>query len=90
MKRVIYNMASEPISTASFINPFHQPVCLYVYPLIVGRQRLDKNVTVATNTQETIEELLDAYMFMYKYTSACYVYAHVIICSIYVCMYEGV
>jgi hypothetical protein len=25
-------MAPEPISTAYFINPSHQSVCLYVYP----------------------------------------------------------
>jgi hypothetical protein len=30
-----------------------------VYPPIVARQRLGKNVTAATNTHETIEELLD-------------------------------
>jgi hypothetical protein len=53
-------MAHEPISTAYFINPSHQSVCLYVYPLIVARQRLGKNVTAATNTHATIEELLDA------------------------------
>jgi hypothetical protein len=28
---------------AYFINPFHQSVCLYVYPHIVARQRLGKN-----------------------------------------------
>jgi hypothetical protein len=27
-----YIMAPEPISTAYFINPSHQSVCLYVYP----------------------------------------------------------
>jgi hypothetical protein len=32
-------------------------VCLYVY---VARQRLEENVTPATNTHVTIEELLDA------------------------------
>jgi hypothetical protein len=35
-----------------------------VYPIIVARQRLGKNVTVATNTQATIEELLDASLSM--------------------------
>jgi hypothetical protein len=54
-----YIMASEPISTAYFINPSHQCLCLYVYSPIVARQRLGKNVTAATNTKETIEELLD-------------------------------
>jgi hypothetical protein len=40
-------MATEPISTAYFINAFHQSMWLYVY---IARQRLGKNVTAATNT----------------------------------------
>jgi hypothetical protein len=51
-KRGMHIMAPEPISTAYFINPSHQSVCLYVYPLIVARQRLGKNVTAATNTRK--------------------------------------
>jgi hypothetical protein len=46
-------MAPEPISTAYFINPCHQCVCvcLYVFtPPIIARQRLRKNVFAATNT----------------------------------------
>jgi hypothetical protein len=47
MKLAIYTsiMALEPkpISTAYFINPFHQSVCLYMHPTIVARQRLGKN-----------------------------------------------
>jgi hypothetical protein len=35
-------------------------VCMYVYPSVVARQRLGKNVTAATNTHAPIEELLDA------------------------------
>jgi hypothetical protein len=31
MKLGVYIIASEPISTAYFINPSHQSVCLYVY-----------------------------------------------------------
>jgi hypothetical protein len=31
-----------------------------MYPPVSARQRLDKNITAATNTQATIEELLDA------------------------------
>jgi hypothetical protein len=58
-------------------NPFHHSVCLYVYPLIVARQRLGKNppvvalqrlgrnVTAVTNTHATIEELLDASFSMW-------------------------
>jgi hypothetical protein len=53
-------MAPESISSAYFINPSHQSVCLYVYPPSIARQRIGKNVTVATNTHATIEELLDA------------------------------
>jgi hypothetical protein len=34
-------------------------MCLYVYPLIVARQRLGRNVTAITNTQATIGKLLD-------------------------------
>jgi hypothetical protein len=43
MKLGMYIMASEPMSTAYFINPSHQSVYLYVYPPIVTRQRLGKN-----------------------------------------------
>jgi hypothetical protein len=39
-------------------------MCVYVYPFIVARQRLGKNVTAATNAQVTIEELLDASFYM--------------------------
>jgi hypothetical protein len=46
-----------PISTVYFINRSHQSVCLYVY---VARQRLDKNITAATNTHATTDEFLDA------------------------------
>jgi hypothetical protein len=52
-------MAPEPISAAYLINPSHQSVCLYMYPLIVARQRLGENVTAETNAHATIEELLD-------------------------------
>jgi hypothetical protein len=44
-------MAPELISTAYFINPSHQSVCLYVYPSTFARQGLSKNVTAATNTR---------------------------------------
>jgi hypothetical protein len=56
-------MAIEPISTAYFINPSSQSACLCVYLPIVARKRLGKNVTAATNTHETLEELLDASFF---------------------------
>jgi hypothetical protein len=42
-------MAPEPISTAYFIHPSHQSVCLYVYAPY--RQRLGSHVPVAKNTR---------------------------------------
>jgi hypothetical protein len=46
-------MAPEPISTAYFINPSHQSVCLNVHPLIDARQQRGKNITAATSTQSS-------------------------------------
>jgi hypothetical protein len=40
-------------------------VCVSVYPSIVARQRLGRNVTAVTNTQATIEELLEASFSMW-------------------------
>jgi hypothetical protein len=45
MKLGMRIMATEPIPTAYYINPSHQSVCLHVYPLVVTKQRLGKNVT---------------------------------------------
>jgi hypothetical protein len=59
MKLDMCIMAPEPISVAYLINPSHQFVCLYLYPPIVARQQLSKNITAAMNTHATIE-LLDA------------------------------
>jgi hypothetical protein len=56
-------MTPEPISTAYFINPSHQSVCLYVHPLSLLGNGSVKNVTAATNTYATIEELLDSIVF---------------------------
>jgi hypothetical protein len=50
----VYINAPEPISTVYFIN---------LSPT-AARQGLGKNVTAATNTHATIEELLDASFFM--------------------------
>jgi hypothetical protein len=61
MKLGRYIMAPKPISTAYFINPSHQAVCLHVCPPIAARQWLRKNVTAATKTDTTIEELLDMF-----------------------------
>jgi hypothetical protein len=52
MKLGMHIMAPEPISTAYLINSSHQCACLYVYPSIVATQRLGKDVTAATNTQQ--------------------------------------
>jgi hypothetical protein len=46
----VYIMAPEPISTAYFINPSLQSLCQYMYPHIVARQQLGKNITATTNT----------------------------------------
>jgi hypothetical protein len=43
--------------------PSHQYVCLYVYPAIVARQQLGKNVTAAMNTH-ILEKLFDAWFSM--------------------------
>jgi hypothetical protein len=55
MKLCIYVIALEPISTPYFINPSHQSVCLYAYPLIVARPWLGRKITTAA-----IEEFLGA------------------------------
>jgi hypothetical protein len=60
MKLGICIMAPEPISTNYIINPSHQSVYLYAYDLTDARKRLGKNVTAATNTDATLEKLLDA------------------------------
>jgi hypothetical protein len=60
MKFGTYITTPEPISMAQLKNPTHQSVRLYVYPLLVARQRLGTNFTEVTNSQVTIEELLDA------------------------------
>jgi hypothetical protein len=49
IKLAVYLMAHEPISMAYFMNHSHQSVCLYVYPLVVARQRFGKNFSTATN-----------------------------------------
>jgi hypothetical protein len=64
MKLGTYIMAPEPISTAYFVYPSQQSVYLYVYPPTVARQRLGENLTAATNTKATIEELIEALFFM--------------------------
>jgi hypothetical protein len=55
----MYIMASESISATYFINLAHQSVRLQLHPPVVDSQ-LVENITTATNTHATIEELLDA------------------------------
>jgi hypothetical protein len=52
MKLGMYIMAPEPVSTAYFINPSHQSVCLYVYRFFVARQWLGKNTTAIFTKQQ--------------------------------------
>jgi hypothetical protein len=59
MKPGMYIMASEPISTAYFINPSHQSVYVYVYPLSLLGNGSVKTLSRQW-THATIEELLDA------------------------------
>lgn len=66
MKFGMYNMAPDPISPAYFINPFHQCACLYACASFVASQRLGTNISDATNTHATIEELLNTSLFMWS------------------------
>jgi hypothetical protein len=59
VKYGMYIMARESISKADIINPSHQSVYSYAYPLIVITL-FGKKVTAATNIHATIKELLDA------------------------------
>jgi hypothetical protein len=45
-------MTPEPNSAEYFINLCHQYVRLYVYACIIARQRLNKNITDATNAHK--------------------------------------
>jgi hypothetical protein len=52
MKIDLYMIALQAITTAYFINPSHQSVCLWVQPLIVAKQKLGKHVPAAMYTQQ--------------------------------------
>jgi hypothetical protein len=54
LRNLVYT-APGPISTACFINPSHQSVSIRLPP-IAPRQRIGKNVTVATNTHAIAEK----------------------------------
>jgi hypothetical protein len=58
----MYIIAPEPYSTAYFIKPAHQSVCMCILLFSLG-QRLSNNVITAKNTYATIEELLDPCFF---------------------------
>jgi hypothetical protein len=59
MKVAMYIMALQSISTAYFINPSRQPVCLYVYPLsLLGNGSIKKRNR--GNEYATVKELLGA------------------------------
>jgi hypothetical protein len=60
MKLCVYIMARGPTSTAYFLKPSHQSVCLYAHPSVVARKWLGKNLTAAINTHAKIEYILDA------------------------------
>jgi hypothetical protein len=55
----LYILVPEPISTAYFINPFYQFVCLCLSPLIVARHWL-KVTFPWKQIRAIIEELLEA------------------------------
>jgi hypothetical protein len=70
----MYITAPEPISTTYFLNPFYQFVYLYVYPLLIARQRLGRNVTAAANTYATIEQLTSLYNIYVLHPVVCHVH----------------
>jgi hypothetical protein len=55
----VYIVAPEPISTSYLTNLSHQSVCPFMYPHIVTRRRVGKNVTATTSIHATIDELLN-------------------------------
>jgi hypothetical protein len=69
MKLCMYIMSPEPISTAYFINPSHQSVCLHVYPsycckttarLSVFLYSVLGNVSVNTFPRQRLHTTIDA------------------------------
>jgi hypothetical protein len=64
----MYIMAPELISTVYFINPSHQSVYLYAYPLLVTRQQLGNVFTEPwpNNEQAIIEELFSMRSVSYQ------------------------
>jgi hypothetical protein len=60
----MYIMTPESISTAYFINPSHQSVRLYVYPPVVARKWLGKNVIAAN---EHMQQLRNCWVRRFLY-----------------------
>jgi hypothetical protein len=81
MKLSIYTIvAREPISTAYIINPSHQSLCLYVYPLIVARQQLGINFFVLSqsrhhNYQNLKTKLNSELLYDWRFTAKQFVLA---------------
>jgi hypothetical protein len=57
MKLGMYIMATST-HLNGVLHRSHLSVCLYMYPFIIARQRIDKNFNRARNIDATIEELL--------------------------------
>jgi hypothetical protein len=68
MKLGMYIMAPEPISTAYFINPTYQFVCLYVYPLLAVRQLLGNLFTEPLPSSEYTQQQINCW----EHHSLCY------------------
>jgi hypothetical protein len=85
MTLVTYIMAPESISTAYFINPFHQSCVSICVAPIVARQRLDSKVMTATNTHVTIT-LLDESFFMQSMSYQRRVCRSVCVTAVLVCL----
>jgi hypothetical protein len=62
MKHSKFIMANEPISADYFINPSHGSLPVYVSPSFV-RATTRKNVTLAMNTNKTVELLMRRFQF---------------------------
>jgi hypothetical protein len=67
-------MAPKPISTADFINPSHQSVCLCVYPYLLLLSSDLVNTFPWKERQATVEEWLEALFCVY------------VLCHIKVCL----
>jgi hypothetical protein len=62
MELGMYIMKPGPISTTYYINPSHQSVCLYVYP-IIAMQRLGKNVIAGNEYTRNNRRIVGSVVF---------------------------